>query len=156
MPTDHPPREERTDVARPDRQQDGERRELALAGDLPQEHEMCKTEADPGRAEHRRSDRHRRRLPRGGDPVQQEREHQRAEETRHRPFEAGQVCTEQRENRACVRRQDDRTQRADHQRVLVQRENRRNARKRKQPPASGPDDHEHERQADERDHHARN
>ena len=50
--------------------------------------------------------------------------------------------------------QDQRPERPDHQRVLVQREHRRHRREREQPPAAEVDDPEHRRQADGRDHHA--
>ena len=63
--------------------------------------------------------------------------------------------SEERQQRSRVCRKDDRTQRADHECVLVERENRRNSGQREQPPAACPDDEQHQRQADERDQHAR-
>ena len=69
-----PPAEVRDRVRREHAEQDGERREARVLGEVAHQDREREAEPDPRRAEHGRADRHRRRRARLGDPVQEERE----------------------------------------------------------------------------------
>ena len=121
MPAEQAAREECGDVSRPDGKQDGERRQAAVAGNRPDQHEVREAQPDPGGAQDGRGDRNCRGLSRRRDPMQDERERQRRQEPSDRPVQAAETRAEQREDRPCIRGEHERAQRPDHERVLVQR-----------------------------------
>ena len=102
-------------------------------------------------AEHRPADRDRRRLPRVGEALEQERERRPSRTGSRRPRRTPPACGgDQRQHEPEVAGDHDRPQRARHRVELVQREQPDDAGEHAQPPAAEPDDPEHERQADQR------
>jgi len=87
VPPDQAAAEIRERVGRPHRQQDGEREESRLGMHPAQQLDVPQSEADPGRAEHGRTDRDSRRCSRLGDRVEEKREHERRQKPTDEPDE---------------------------------------------------------------------
>jgi len=96
-------------VGRPHRQQHGEREEARLGVHPPKQLDVPKSKADPGRAEHGRADRDRRRCSRLGDRIEEKRERERRQEAGEEPDDTAVPRARQSERDAEVRRRAERT-----------------------------------------------
>src|SRR3954447_14419525 len=116
------------------RENDGQRGQLRMVRQLPDEQERAEAGGDPPDSEERRPDRDRRRLSRRCDAVQREREQQRQQQPTQHPLEAAELSAEQRRDAARVAGEDERPQRADQHVELVQRDERREEQEPEEPP----------------------
>ena len=151
VPPDQHPREIGERVRGEDREEHGEDRKPSVVGDAAQQEDGREAEADPRRAERRRRHRHGEGLPRLGDPLQQEREHDRRQEAADHPDRAAELCTEQEQQHPRVPREDQRPQRPRHPVELVQGDQAGRGRERPEPPAAEPNEAQHRGQPDGRD-----
>ena len=119
---DQPAAEVGERVARPHREQHGDRREASVVRKLPQQDEEREAAADPHRAHHRAADRDRRRRARLRDRLQDERERERREEPADHPADAAHLRPDERERRTDVPGRRERRERPREQPELVQRD----------------------------------
>jgi len=151
VPAEEASGEVRQRVVPPNTQDHGDRDETSVSGKVAHENQMPEPEADPGDAEHRRADGDRGRLPRLGDPFQQERERERRQEAAGQPVDPAELRAEEREQRADVPRGQEGPQLARDRVELVQGDHAGDRREPEQPPAAQPDEAEHDRDAGQAD-----
>ena len=112
---------------------------------LAQEDQKAEAAADPDGSHHRAADRDGGRRARLRDLLQHEGDHERRKQASDRPADATDLGADEREDRSDVAGRRERSERTGEQPVLVERDQRRDERKRERPPTPEIDRAENDR-----------